>query len=481
MFLLAAFLLEPALTFLLDLLFFVTLVLDTMISLLYIKIFKVLITIIKDDFLPRSAQLVKIIVLGHITLSASNASSIDNYVPKEILQHYLSIGEYRKLDFKANSNYAISNKEVVSVKANLGQNRIIVRAKHLGSSELSIWRNGVKHRYTFRVLNRSTLTSLRLDINKLDNVKISYRLKNDEIFITSPLETLIQLKKVNELINKRKNSLIKINLNIKIIKTLQRSITALVYSKLINNGISPINCSFNLLPISCLVEKSSSEMMSFSKHWFNGIPLKITTQDTTHLSRNLKLKTRVILFENAQTEDLSIGLDKVNSKVKRVLENDFTSLINNNDINFNSKFANVSSIATPDIITRPNTKSEISIGSEIPFSNKRNDDIYTEWKFAGLRLVSKFKKSSDIYSIQIETELSKPRNGSITTNKLNTILNVEPGKVYKIAELYHRGVQIEDSSVSYISKVPVLGALFSSTSEIEHHKYISIYIEFEEL
>ena len=481
MFLLAAFLLEPALTLLFDLLFFVILVLDTMISPLYCKIFKFFVTIINDDFLPKSAQLVKIIVLGHIILSPSSASSVQFHDAPIASHYYLAIGEYKKIKFSSNSKFAISNKGTITVKSAPQNKHLLIRAKHLGNSTVLIWRNGNKSEHSFRVVSRATLTSLRMDTNKLTASGIKFKVLNDEIIITSILVSIEQVERLEYLMKKRQNSLIKINFKINISTQLQKTITARIYSTLISNGITPINCSFGLLPFTCLIEKGSSDIKNINKHWFKGIPLKLISLNRVNLSNNILLKTRIVLIESGQRSEVDLGLSSANSKVEKILDKDFASLIRNNDINLNEGLARISTVATPDIITRPNKKSQISIGSEILFSNKKNDEVYTDWKFAGLKVDSKFSKSSDIYSLEIKTELSKPNDGSITTNKLITHLNVLPGKVYKVAQLYHKGVQKEESSISYISKIPILGKLFSSNNEIETNKYISIYVEFEEL
>jgi pilus assembly protein CpaC len=420
-------------------------------------------------------------VLGRIFLNISSASSTEIYEKSNVTQDYLSIGEYKVLSFSKDSKFAISNKGVITASPRNHGRELVIRAKHLGTSSVFIWRGNKKIEYNLRVVKRVTLASLRVDTNRLKESNIRYKIRNDEILITSKISKLNQVEIINQLVKKRRNSLIKLNLQVNLDTGLKKSLVSKIYSKLINNGVTPINCLFELLPFTCLIEKGSSDIVNISKHWFKRIPLKLISQDRINLSHNLLMKTRIILLESGSRSEVDLGLSSASAKVKKLLEKDFAALINNNNVTLNDGSAKISSIATPDIITRANKKSQISIGSEIPFSNKRDNEIYTDWKFAGLKINGKFLKSSDIYSLEIKTELSKPSDGAITTNKLMTNLNVKPGKVYKVAELYHKGIYEDSSSLSYLSKVPILGNLFTSKNEYESNKYISIFIEFEEL
>lgn len=406
--------------------------------------------------------------------------SSEKHVKHDSTQHILAIGEYVKLPFNDDSSYAVSNKEVLTVKTRANKKTIILRAKHLGQSDVTVWKGQNRENTSVIVLNKSSVNRLRNDLRALKASEIESVIENGEITIQSILNSLEQLKILGKIYEQRKDKAIKVGPTLKLTIDLKKELTNYIYSKLISSGHEPIECNYEFLPVKCVISKSSLSIKSFDDYWFENLPIKLVKQDRRFHQRNYRIKAKIVLLEAASAEQISLGLDQLGSSVENLLDKNFESLINNNELQFNNIEAEISSIATPEIILRPNEQGEISIGSEIPFSNRKQDEIYTDWKFAGLKLLSKIEKASDFLTLSISSELSRPNAGevtTITTNKFKTKIKLQLNKTIKLSELFHKGIQVENTSIAYLSKIPVLGKLFSKNSETETNKHISIYIK----
>lgn len=487
MFLFAAFLLEPALTFLFDLLVFVILVFDTMITLLYLKNFNFLFksTRSRTKFLPTKGQVVKVLLANSLITIAPNALSVCNNVKEEPKFINLSIGEYRKLPTNGLANYATSNKELVSIKHYAAKASLIVRAKHQGFSSLKVWsKDGSVLEYNIFIHTKIQASKIRMTRLKLERIGLKTSIIDSTISACGDLNKLKDIKHLHNIL-KNKDSTIEIDNQVRLSNQLQKEIANMIYGKLLQKKITTAFCKFEQIPIKCKIPKSNFDLKSLTDYWLSEIPLELIQTDETDLLPNFKLKTRLILLESASSEVMSLGLDKISSKFYSLIKNDLNAFIGNNLIFFGDKSIKLSSIATPEILTRVNHKGEISIGSEIPFTQKTNDDYSTNWKFAGLKILTKVEKENDQFFLNIETELSRPVSSSntstISSNKTKSRIQININESLKIVDIGHQGIQTEDNSLPYLSEIPILGKLFSSTSEIESFKNIKIFVQLERM
>jgi len=485
LFLFAAFLLEPALTFLFDLLVFVILVFDTMITLLYLKNFNFLFksTLSRTKFLPTRGQVVKVLLANCLITIAPNALSVCNIVDSNPKFINLAIGEYRKLPTNGLANYATSNKELLGIKHFASKSSLMIRAKHQGFSSLKIWnKDGTTKEYNIFIQTKIQASKIRMAKLKVEGLGLNTSVIDSTITICGEVTKIEDIKRLHQIV-KYKDSLISINSQVKISRQLQKELANMLYSKLLQKKITKVFCKFEKIPIKCKLPKSNFDMKSFTEYWFSEIPLEIIQTNENDLLPNFKLKTRLILLESASSEVMSLGLNQISNNLYSLIKRDLNAFVGENLIQFENRSIKLSSIATPEILTRVNHKGEISIGSEIPFTQKSNDEYTTNWKFAGLKILTKIEKENDLFFLNIETELSRPiassNSSTISSNKTKSRIQVNLNESLKIVDIGHQGIQSEDSSLPYLSKIPILGKLFTSTSEIESFKNIKIFIQLE--
>ncbi|WP_127714487.1 hypothetical protein [Halobacteriovorax sp. HLS] len=455
-----------------------------MISLLYIKIFKVLFSLIRTGFLPSCRQIVKIIVLGHIFILSPNTLSTE-YYEKESSSIVLSIGEYRRLPFSQSSSYAMSNKELIIATPSTDKKSLIIRAKHLGVSTLTIWsKNTPKTRVMVQVISKVQKMSLDEDIKVLDGQGLNPSLNNGKLSFSTPVTNLEQLKSLGDVLKKRTSKLYPLDQNIHLEKNFSKQLTSIIYTKLLDSHLTPVECDFSEIPLKCTFEKNLSTQIKPENLLMPQIPIVFFALDRAYLRPNILLKARIILIESATGINQGLGMNALSSKVENILKKDFNSLINNNEVIFTKDSAQISSLATPQMILSEEESATISLGSDIPFTIRTKESSNTQWKFAGLKLTTEVRKNGDKYKLSLETELSKPNAGenpTITSNRLSTSLLLPLDSVTKVSELFHTGVQSQSNSLPYVSSIPLLGKLFSNDNELTSNKHILIYFKLEEI
>lgn len=485
MFLFAAFLLAPDLTFLFALLFFVILVLDTMITLLYLKIF---ISVFKPTqsrtkFLPRLGQVVKIIIFNYLIILSPKALSSCNIEKINSQFINIAIGEYQKVPTFNLKNYAVSNKELITVKHFKSKNSLMIRAKHQGFSTISTWDNSnIEMKYNIFIHTKKLISKIRMKLIQFEELGLVTNVINTKIILCGEIQTITSAKRLVKVLNNNDQS-IQIESLVSLSKDLQKEMANLIYGKFIQKKITDVTCNFTQLPIKCRIAKSKHDINSIADFWFQDIPIEFTRTDEKLLLPNYKIKTKIILLESADSEVLALGLNKISNNLYSLLRKDLNSFVGENIINLENKKVKLSSIATPELLTRVGTKGEISIGSEIPFTKRSKEEYVTNWKFAGLKLKILLEKENDQFFLNIETELSRPLSSgggsTISSNRSTSRIKVELDQSLKVLDIGHQGIQKEGSSIPYVSKIPILGRLFSSSSEIETYKNIKLLIQVE--
>ncbi|PIK16677.1 hypothetical protein [Halobacteriovorax sp. JY17] len=456
-----------------------------MITLLYLKNlnFSINSTRSRTKFLPRSGQVVKVLIVNCLILLAPNAVSSCNQENTDIQFIHLAIGEYRKIPVSGLVNYATSNKELISIKHYAAKESLMIRAKQQGHSSLKVWRKGgVTQEFNIFIHTKVQISKARMTLLTLNSIGLKASLVNSTIMACGEIKTLQELIAFSRELEKV-NKNFEINNQTQLSENLQKEIANLIYGNFIKNKITNVSCKFDSIPIKCKLPKSNYDLKSITDYWLSDIPIIFIQTDEALLLPNYKLKTRLILLESASSEVLSLGLNKISNNLYALLKKDLNSFIGENLINFENKNIKLSSIATPELMTRINNEGEISIGSEIPFTQGSNDEFTTNWKFAGLKLKTKIEKENDQFFLNIETELSRPisngANATISSNRTKSRVRLQLNESLQIVDIGHQGIQSEDSSLPYLSRIPILGRLFSSTSEIETFKNIKLFVQLE--
>lgn len=414
-----------------------------------------------------------------------SALSCGNYEDSSTYIKYLGIGEYHQIKLKNLKNYALSNSEVVTARLVNKRANLLIRAKKQGLSIVKVWELGLRREYRFQVLTKKLAGEIKRISYILESMGLVSKTRYGEIHLCDEINSMQQLKTVWKLKSQRKDKVFKLSDNIKLSTKFKKILASKVYSSFLKRKISLVKCNFDSIPVLCKIPKSKMDLIGVKNFWLKNTPLKIISVEEKLMLPNYKLKTRLILSESANGETLQLGLQKISGKLYSLISKDFNSFIDSNEINLSDTAVKLSSIATPELILRVDNKSQFSIGSEIPFSNKLKNELYTDWKFAGLKVSALIEKEGDQYFLNINTELSRPSSNkttrAISSNKTTSRVKIELNKVIQAINITHKGIQNEKQSLSFFASLPILGRLFTSKSKIETYKNIKLFLQLERM
>ncbi|WP_431223432.1 type II secretion system secretin GspD [Serratia sp. L9] len=150
-------------------------------------------------------------------------------------------------------------------------------------------------------------------------------------------------------------------------------------------------------------------------------------------------------------------------------------------------------LATPSIVTLDNEDAEFSVGQDVPIltgsQTTNSDNVFNtvSRKTVGIKLKVKpqINKGQSVL-LQIEQEVSSvAENSSVDKDNLGATFNirtvnnavlVESGETVVVGGLLDKSQSDGESAVPYLSRIPVLGALFRSTSHKDNKRNLILFI-----
>lgn len=200
-------------------------------------------------------------------------------------------------------------------------------------------------------------------------------------------------------------------------------------------------------------------------------------------------------FANAQTQ-ISPGFKGGMSEVFKNANGLVTGFYSGNWAGLLTAISNQSQnniLATPSIMTLDNEDAEFSVGQDVPIltgsQTTNSDNVFNtvSRKTVGIKLKVKpqINKGQSVL-LQIEQEVSSvAENSSVDKDNLgatfnirtvnNTVL-VESGETVVVGGLLDKSQSDSKSAVPYLERIPLLGALFRSTSHKESKRNLILFI-----
>lgn len=128
-------------------------------------------------------------------------------------------------------------------------------------------------------------------------------------------------------------------------------------------------------------------------------------------------------------------------------------------------------LANPELVLKTGEEAELFSGTETAFKNQGKYFAQTEWKSSGL--IVKFKLNSGTHTsadLSIQAELSHrlPNEGGespgFQSNRLKTRIDAELGFPHLLSGLKITEDEISSSGIPFLRDIPIIGALFGSSS-----------------
>ncbi|MBI5202325.1 MAG: type II and III secretion system protein [Elusimicrobia bacterium] len=150
-------------------------------------------------------------------------------------------------------------------------------------------------------------------------------------------------------------------------------------------------------------------------------------------------------------------------------------------------------LSNPKVITKSGTQANFVVGGDQPYPVTNAQGVGVEFKKFGVILnilpaVNPNKKDSIDAQLQLEVsnpDFSKPVTvgntsvPSITTRQVQTEVEIKSGETLVIGGLKSSAKNVSKSRIPFIGRIPVIGALFTTTSIIEEQKSLFLFVTFE--
>ena len=194
---------------------------------------------------------------------------------------------------------------------------------------------------------------------------------------------------------------------------------------------------------------------------------------------------KIVQVESLDGREIRFGLDKLSARVSDLFDFGIRKLIDDNFVLLNESKIDLSTLAEPEMVVNLNHPQLIEIGSQIPFQNitTQNNNIIAplDWKFAGLKIMTNITANYGKLLVKYSSEFSRPLANGISGSKEESSVILTPGEAVKIFQIGFKTSGLGKESIPYISQIPILKHIFTSTSRSETYKHIYGYIQLEEM
>jgi pilus assembly protein CpaC len=150
-------------------------------------------------------------------------------------------------------------------------------------------------------------------------------------------------------------------------------------------------------------------------------------------------------------------------------------------------------LSNPKVITKNATQANFVVGGDQPYPVTNNQGVGVEFKKFGvilniLPVINPNKKDHIDAQMQLEVsnpDFSKPVTvgnttvPSIVTRQVQTEVEIKSGETIVIGGLKSSAKNVTKTRIPFIGRIPILGALFTTTSVIEEQKSLFLFVTFE--
>lgn len=488
-----AFLLLPAFAFLLSLLFFVTLVLETISQLLCAQMycwFNYLRLSWHDLKFNNRKKLhtFKFLVKAPIYLSliayASHASPIEQTQSFQRLIETgsksisLNKGELVQLSLRDIEKYSIGNKEILSAKKLSNENSLLLKANSLGQTYLYLWNKGKKpKKIEIFVHSKRHLLPLKRLSWEINEIGLNASAREKTVTVSGRIETLEQYDSLLQIyrVNKKLLYLEQLDLNPQIrLKKFQELLLLLSQRKLLD-----LDCESHKLFIVCEAsEEVQKSLGDLNEKFF----LKFPSEISLSISRQFKISLTLHQFENSQGEAFEFGLQKIEGKLNSLLISDPLALIRDNQISLKENEFKSQTLAKPVLKGRLNTPMKVRIGQEINFLQSVTNGIATQtWRFAGLGIDITLVPHTDRILLKYKTNLSQPGEQGIAINSQQSELLLDLNQEQILFDIGFRVNHKRNQKIPYLSSIPIFGSLFQGKGREKSFKKVLCVVHVQEI
>ncbi len=391
----------------------------------------------------------------------------------------LAQGEQRELKFEGLKKFSVGNPDVISYRFEPKSGKLLIKGKKVGFTDLVTWLKGGKKTLSIYVLSKQKFLKTFQLADALKNLNLQIDIKGPIMTASGVLDDFsdyLYLQKIKD--QYKEHVFFKVALS----QQLKKHMIGQIYKKLFSNGFSSVNCQVDWLDVLCFFEGAKNpELLNQLKQYYK---VSFIQQESQLNYQNYRLKLKLIQLERLDGQEINFGLDKLQTKVNDIFVNGLRNMIKENLIYLQSTQSDLSSLAEPEIVVNLNTPQLIEIGSQIPFQNinPQGSTVIApiDWRFAGLKIKTKITESYGRFSLEYETEFSKPDEKAISGSKEISSALLKLGTPLKIFQIGFQTSAKERKGIPILSQIPILKEIFQSKSDSKTYKQIYGYVVLEE-
>lgn len=454
------------------LLLLVTAVLETILPLLY-RSTNSLKKINNLSYLPLIRKKVKILIILPSLFLSFNAQGAE--LPKQEL--LLTPGEHRQFAAKQVRQFAITNRDVLSAKYS-NKNGLLIKAKSQGHSEVIIWdTNGRKQTYSITILGAKRQQKWQSTLEQLKQMGLHSTHQEHQVEITGELNSLLPFQYVVE----QTKTFPEFSWKVILGPELKNKILEDVYHQFYDQFIDSISCKIEFLNIICQVEEGHPSIEGLKQSLEKKYGLQLYTYPSIPKFQNIKVKMKLIQMERSDGDAINFGLNRLNAKLKDILDRGLTPLIEENQVLLEKYQIKMESLAEPELILQLDQETKITLGKELPYfaQSVSGERVVTDWKFTGLSISLKCQNINGKLVMSYSTKLSSTpqQDGPISGNGQQSRVSLELDSPIQLFDLSLKGSEEEESGIPLLGDIPFVGRIFRSTKTHALHKKIIAIME----
>lgn len=384
---------------------------------------------------------------------------------------FLAKGEQYELEAKSLKSFSVGNKEVLKYKYRPTKKTVLIRGKSMGFSDLVVWNtDGTKSQYHFYVTSKKEQLKKMEVISSLKKTNLSVLSSGSLTHITGTVKSFAGYFSIKYIQSHRDKDII---IDVELDLELRNEIYSEIYHELLLQGTTHISCRALSIDISCHYQTKLP--LRSLKHFSEKYHVEFINIDSEKNLKNFDLEFIIVVLESGNQQNQSSGFDDIETDLASIIR-DGSSKLNSDNIFLKEQNIKAKIIAKPRIRSTLNNSFKIKLGSEIPFKSQRKDELFTEWKFSGLKISGMLKLQNDRLAVTYHSELSTPVQESISGPSGKSTIMVSLGKPVPLFSIKMDSDKKFTQGIPLLKDLPFLRNLFQTSQSSNQNKTILCFL-----
>jgi pilus assembly protein CpaC len=392
--------------------------------------------------------------------------------------YVIRIGEQFSLKVRNLKKYSIGNRNIISARALRKKNKLLVKGKKAGYSDLIYWTPRKTHNLRFQVIeNLSTAKAAELlkDLQELEGV--TSKLSGNQVLVRGRLLSVEDVNRFHEIYSLAP-TLIRNQSEISQ-ETIAVAMNAL-FKKIRRQGHSQIQFQQEGRDIVMKGQVDSEEEKRKILRMTKRIWSPIRSQIKVTLKPSVLIRTRVYFLEVSHGRNQQFGLnwDEIAPDVFQFTDRGLQGAYRvSAALEQHERKGRLRILAQPEVSFLSKEKAQVFAGGEIPIRLISENSANIQWKPFGLNLkIQGLGANHHRIRLKIESEMSNINWAdqveglpALSKSLVSSTLDFESGRPTFLSGLLKKIESKYRNGVPLLSRIPLLGLLFGSRSKKDSH------------